>query len=159
MSVASEAAEAPRRRRGRGDRRVRPVAEINVTPFVDVMMVLLVVFMVAAPLLTVGVPLQLPRTAASPLPIDREEPLTVNIDADGQVYLQREPIAFSELVGSLRALAAERTSERVFLRADAAIDYGRVAQVMAALNAGGFRDIGLVTDPAGERDDAFRPAG
>ncbi|MGF1659926.1 MAG: ExbD/TolR family protein [Rubrimonas sp.] len=141
-------------RRGRRRRAVaRPMAEINVTPFVDVMMVLLVVFMVAAPLLTVGVPLQLPRSSASPLPVVREEPLTINVDASGQVYIQKTPTPFEELIPRLRAIAAERTDDRVFLRADAALDYGRVAQVMGALNAGGFRSIGLVTDPAASGAD------
>ena len=139
-----------RHRRARGrSRGARPLVEINVTPFVDVMMVLLVVFMVAAPLLTVGVPLQLPRTTAMPLPVDQQEPLTINLDADGRVYVQKTEIAFGELVGRLQAIAAERQSDRVFLRADARLEYGRVAQVMGALNAGGFRNIGLVTDPAG----------
>jgi biopolymer transport protein TolR len=146
-ALAQEAQIAPRRRRNR--RRATPVAEINVTPFVDVMMVLLVVFMVAAPLLTVGVPLQLPRSAAAPLPIEQEEPLTVNLDADGRVFVQRTEIAPEALIATLTAIAAERASDRVYLRADAALDYGRVAQVMGALNAGGFRNIGLVTDPAG----------
>lgn len=137
-----------RRARSRG-RGAHSLAEINVTPFVDVMMVLLVVFMVAAPLLTVGVPLQLPRTSATPLPVAREEPLTINLDAEGRVFVQRTEVPFAELVERLRAISAERTSDRVFLRADARLDYGRVAQVMGALNAGGFRNIGLVTDPAG----------
>ena len=145
--LAAEAAEAPRGRRRRT--RARPLSDINVTPFVDVMMVLLVVFMVAAPLLTVGVPLQLPRSAAAALPVDREEPLTVNLDAAGQIYVQREPVAFEDFIATLQAMAAGRASDRVFLRADTALDYGRVAQVMGALNAGGFRNIGLVTDPAG----------
>jgi biopolymer transport protein TolR len=145
--LAAEAAEAPRGRRRRA--RARPVADINVTPFVDVMMVLLVVFMVAAPLLTVGVPLELPRTAAAPLPVEREEPLTINLDATGQIFVQREPVAFEDFIATLQSVAAGRASDRVFLRADAALDYGRVAQVMGALNAGGFRNIGLVTDPAG----------
>ncbi len=145
--LAAEAAEAPRGRRRRA--RSRPVSDINVTPFVDVMMVLLVVFMVAAPLLTVGVPLQLPRSAAAALPVDREEPLTVNLDASGQIYVQREPVAFEDFIATLQAAAAGRATDRVFLRADTALDYGRVAQVMGALNAGGFRNIGLVTDPAG----------
>ena len=144
-----EMAAGSGRRRRRGRAAARPMAEINVTPFVDIMMVLLVVFMVAAPLLTVGVPLELPRSAAAPLPIDREEPRTVNIDSTGQVYLQKEPVPFEGLVDSLRLAAEGRQSDRVFLRADAALDYGRVAQVMGALNAGGFRNIGLVTDPAG----------
>lgn len=139
-----------RGRRGRSRRRgASPLVEINVTPFVDVMMVLLVVFMVAAPLLTVGVPLQLPRTAAMPLPVDRQEPLTINLDADGRVFVQRTEIEFAELVPKLQAIAEERESDRIFLRADARLNYGRVAQVMGALNAGGFRNIGLVTDPAG----------
>ena len=149
MSVAL--GRRSRRGNGRG-RGARPLAEINVTPFVDVMMVLLVVFMVAAPLLTVGVPLQLPRSSATPLPVVREEPLTINLDAEGRVYVQRTEVAFPELIERLRAIAAERTSDRVFLRADARLDYGRVAQVMGALNAGGFRNIGLVTDPAGPSD-------
>ncbi|TVQ56026.1 MAG: ExbD/TolR family protein [Rhodobacteraceae bacterium] len=114
------------------------------------MMVLLVVFMVAAPLLTVGVPLQLPRTSAAPLPIEQEEPLTVNLDADGRVFVQRTEVPWDALMETLTAIAAERSGDRVYLRADAALDYGRVAQVMGALNAGGFRNIGLVTDPAGQ---------
>ena len=142
---------ARRGRPGRG-KGAKPLVEINVTPFVDVMMVLLVVFMVAAPLLTVGVPLQLPRTSATPLPVDREEPLTINLDAEGRVFVQRTEVPFGELIERLAAIAAERANDRVFLRADAALDYGRVAQVMGALNAGGFRNIGLVTDPAGPND-------
>ncbi len=131
--------------------------EMNVTPFVDVMMVLLVIFMVAAPLMTVGVPLQLPRTAAQPLPVEPEEPLTVNLDAEGRVFVQRSEVAFEELAPRLQAIMAERASDRVFLRADAALDYGRVAQVMGVLNAGGVRNIGLVTDPAGRGPAAARP--
>ena len=142
-----------RSRRSPGRRGAQPVADINVTPFVDVMMVLLVVFMVAAPLLTVGVPLQLPQTAAMPLPVDREEPLTINLDRDGRVFVQRSEVEISELLPQLRAIAAERVSDRVFLRADASLSYGRVAEVMGLLNAGGFRNIGLVTDPAGANDE------
>ena len=149
--IASEADQPRRRRRGhRG--RAQPMVEINVTPFVDVMMVLLVVFMVAAPLLTVGVPLQLPRSAAAPLSVDREEPLTVNLDSTGAVFVQREPISFDQLIPRLQAIRETRESDKIFLRAAAGLDYGRVAQVMGALNAGGFRNIGLVTDPAG-RDE------
>ena len=142
-----------RHRRGRGRARgAKPLVEINVTPFVDVMMVLLVVFMVAAPLLTVGVPLQLPRSSATPLPVDMQEPLTINLDAEGRVFVQKTEVAFADLISQLQAIAAERQNDRVFLRADARLDYGRVAQVMGALNAGGFRNIGLVTDPAGAED-------
>ncbi len=125
------------------------MAEINVTPFVDVMLVLLIIFMVAAPLLTVGVPVDLPKTAASALPGDNEEPLTVTLTAEGQVQIQTTDVLREELIGKLRAIAAERSSDRVFLRADGAIPYAQVMQVMGALNAGGFSNVGLVTDTGG----------
>lgn len=125
------------------------MAEINVTPFVDVMLVLLIIFMVAAPLMTVGVPVDLPKTAASALPGDNEEPLTVTLTADGRVQIQTTDVARDELIGKLRAIAAERSSDRVFLRADGAIPYAQVMQVMGALNAGGFSNVGLVTDTGG----------
>jgi biopolymer transport protein TolR len=134
-----------RRRRGRSP----AMSEINVTPFVDVMLVLLIIFMVAAPLLTVGVPVQLPETAASALPTEQEEPLAITITADGRVMLQTTEVADADLIPKLRAIAAERTSDKLFLRADGAVPYLRVAQVMGALNAGGFRNIGLVTDSDG----------
>ena len=139
------------RRRRRGKR--RPMAEINVTPFVDVMLVLLIVFMVAAPLLTVGVPVKLPETAAQALPTEREEPLTVTLTADGRVLLMANDTPPDDLIGQLRAIASERASNKVFLRADGAIPYERVVQVMGALNAGGFGNIGLVTDAGGPRLD------
>ena len=126
------------RRRGRRRDRAQPMAEINVTPFVDVMLMLLIIFMVAAPLLTVGVPVDLPKTAASALPGDNEEPLTVTLTADGRTQIQATDILREELIGKLRAIAAERSSDRVFLRADGAIPYAQVMQVMGALNAGGF---------------------
>ena len=125
------------------------MAEINVTPFVDVMLVLLIIFMVAAPLLTVGVPVDLPKTAASALPGDNEEPLTVTLTADGRVQIQTTDVLREELIGKLRAIAAERSSDRVFLRADGAIPYAQVMQIMGALNAGGFSNVGLVTDTGG----------
>ncbi len=137
------------RRRGRRRGRSRPMSEINVTPFVDVMLVLLIIFMVAAPLLTVGVPVDLPKTAASALPGDNEEPLTITLTADGRVQIQTTDVLREELIGKLRAIAAERSSDRVFLRADGAIPYAQVMQVMGALNAGGFSNVGLVTDTGG----------
>jgi len=135
---------------GRRRRRAaaRPMSEINVTPFVDVMLVLLIIFMVAAPLLTVGVPLELPETKANPLPTEREEPLTVNIDADGRVFLQTTEVDRADLIPKLTAIAARREDGKVFLRADRTLDYGLVMEVMGDLNAGGFRSIGLVTDQA-----------
>jgi len=127
----------------------QPMAEINVTPFVDVMLVLLIIFMVAAPLMTVGVEVQLPKTAANPLPGEQEEPLTVTLGADGTIAIQTTPTAIEPLVPKLRAIAAERDSQRIYLRADGGLAYESVVQVMGALNAGGFTDIGLVTDIGG----------
>ncbi|WP_103258843.1 protein TolR [Tabrizicola aquatica] len=136
---------------GRGRRRGRSAAmsEINVTPFVDVMLVLLIIFMVAAPMLTVGVPVELPNTAAAALPTEQEEPLTITITAEGVIAIQTTEVADNELIPRLTAIAAERTSKKVFLRADGSVPYERVAQVMGALNAGGFNEIGLVTDAEG----------
>ena len=145
--VAQKDAGGTRRRRRGG--RARPMSEINVTPFVDVMLVLLIIFMVAAPLLTVGVPVELPKTAAGALPADQEEPLTVTITATGEVQIQTTATPRDELVTRLRGIAAERDSDRVFLRADGAVPYSEVMQVMGALNAGGFSNIGLVTDIGG----------
>ncbi|KHQ52596.1 MULTISPECIES: protein TolR [Mameliella] len=138
-----------KRRRGSRRSRAQPMAEINVTPFVDVMLVLLIIFMVAAPLLTVGVPVELPKTAAQALPSDPQEPLTVTLSADGKVLIQNTEIARDELVNRLRAIAAERSDDRVYLRADGSVTYSDVAQIMGALNAGGFSSIGLVTDVGG----------
>jgi biopolymer transport protein TolR len=132
-----------RRRRGR---RSQPMAEINITPMVDVMLVLLIIFMVAAPLMTVGVPVELPKTAANALPSEEEEPLTVTITAEGTLSIQNTEVAPGELIAKLQAIAAERTSDRIFLRADGANEWNKVAEVMGALNAGGFSNIGLVTD-------------
>ena len=136
-------------RRGRRRGRATAMSEINVTPFVDVMLVLLIIFMVAAPLLTVGVPVELPKTAASALPTEAEEPLTITMTSDGRLLIQNADVADADLIPRLRAIAAERTSNKVFLRADGAIPYQRVAQLMGALNAGGFTNIGLVTDTDG----------
>jgi biopolymer transport protein TolR len=124
------------------------MSEINVTPFVDVMLVLLIIFMVAAPLLTVGVPLDLPKTQAQSLPSENEPPLTVNLDGEGRIYIQKTEVPPEELIGRLAAIVAERTSDKVYLRADRSLDYGRVMQVMGALSAGGFSRVALVTDQA-----------
>ena len=138
-----------KRRRQRRRRAAQPMSEINVTPFVDVMLVLLIIFMVAAPLLTVGVPVELPETAATPLPAPEEEPLTVTVAADGRLLIQNTETDPAQLIPKLRAIAAERGDDQLYLRADGAIPYERVMQVMGALNAGGFRSIGLVTEAGG----------
>ena len=124
------------------------MAEINVTPFVDVMLVLLIIFMVAAPLLTVGIPVELPETSANALPTDEEEPLTVTITAARITMIQTTEVPRAELVTRLSAIAAERESDRIFLRADGANAWNIVAEIMGDLNAGGFSNIGLVTDIA-----------
>jgi biopolymer transport protein TolR len=138
--------------RGRRSRRRRPLAEINVTPFVDVMLVLLIVFMVTAPLLTVGVPVDLPKTKAQTLGQDRE-PLSVTIKRNGQIYLQNTPVAEDELVPKLTAISQNGYDQRVFVRGDSAVDYGRVMQVMGMLSAAGFTHIGLVTSPPKPKPD------
>lgn len=144
------AVSKPRARRGRRRGKHRAVmAEINITPMVDVMLVLLIIFMVAAPLMTVGVPVELPKTAATALPAVDEEPLTVSITAEGAISLMKTEISRDELIPKLRAIAAERSGNKIFLRADGKVPYEVVAQVMGALNSGGFNDIGLVTDTGG----------
>jgi biopolymer transport protein TolR len=129
----------------RGRRRV--MAEINVTPFVDVMLVLLIVFMVTAPLLTAGVPVDLPKTRAQALGQDRE-PLSVTIRSNGRIYLQNTVVPEDDLVPRLTAISANGYDQRIFVRGDKAVDYGRVMEVMGLLSAAGFTHIGLVTDVA-----------
>lgn len=141
-----------RRGRRRGNR-AKPMSEINVTPFVDVMLVLLIIFMVAAPLLTVGVPVELPETSANALPTEQEEPLTITLTAAGEVSIMNTQVPQQDLIARLRAIAVERSDNKVFLRADGAIPYETVVQVMGALNRGGFTDIGLVTETGGPSFD------
>ena len=147
-----------RRGRRRGGR-ARPMSEINVTPFVDVMLVLLIIFMVAAPLMTVGVPVELPKTAATALPGEQEEPLSITITAEGVVMIQTTEVPRETLIPRLQAIASERAGDRVFLRADGAVSYADVVTVMGALNRGGFSNIGLVTDMGGPALDGTQPAG
>lgn len=127
------------------------MGEINITPFVDVMLVLLIIFMVAAPMMTVGVPLELPKTAAQAMPTEQEEPLTISLTVEGGITIQTTPVEDGELIPRLQAIMTERSSNKLFIRADAGVNYGRVAQVMGALQAGGYTSIGLVTEPEGPR--------
>jgi biopolymer transport protein TolR len=120
------------------------MAEINVTPFVDVMLVLLIVFMITAPLLTVGVPIDLPETQAKQLEGD-SEPITVSIRADGKIYLQDAEVDADKLVATLQAIARNGLNERVFVRGDRNADYGTIMRVMGRLNSAGYKKIGLVT--------------
>ena len=125
------------------------MSEINVTPFVDVMLVLLIIFVVAAPLLTVGIPVELPETAAKPLPSETEQPLTLSVSADGRVAIQSAEVPRNELISRLQAVMAERSSDRIYLRGDKNAKYETIMQVMGALNQAGYRNIGLVTESDG----------
>ncbi len=132
-------------RLGRRPGRYSAMAEINVTPFVDVMLVLLVVFMITAPLLTVGVPIDLPEATASNLQ-GSEEPLTVSVNANGEIFLQETLVEPSELAARLLAISKNLKSRRIFVRGDRAVDYGTVMAVMGSLNAAGFNKVALVTE-------------
>jgi biopolymer transport protein TolR len=129
------------------------MSEINVTPLVDVMLVLLIVFMVAAPLMTVGVPIELPQTKAKPLQGDTE-PITVSVNAEGQVFLQNTEIDLGALIPKLEAIALNGYEERIFVRGDTNVNYGTVMKVMGALNQAGYRKIGLVTGSEPEQKKA-----
>lgn len=132
-------------RSGNGGKRYRPMAEINVTPMVDVMLVLLIVFMVTAPLLTLGVPVDLPKTQAKPLPED-EKPLTIAIDRNGAIFLEDTEIPADELVPRLAAIAQERRDGRIYVRGDSSLDYGAVMKLIARVNRAGFTKVALVTE-------------
>ena len=122
----------------------RPVSNINVTPMVDVMLVLLIVFMVTAPLLTVGVPINLPKVEANSLDAQRE-PLEISINSDNEIFIGDDAIQFQDLINKVNAIAGNNSDIRIFLRADSAIDYGEVMKVLGALNTSGFLKIALVT--------------
>ena len=139
-SLTGGSGQARRRRRTRR----APMSEINVTPFVDVMLVLLIIFMVTAPLLTVGVRVDLPRTRAGPI-TGQDEPLVVTVAVDGGLYLMDAEIGRDELVPKLRAITAARPGQRIFVRGDARIAYGAVMEIMGMINAAGFAEVGLVT--------------
>jgi len=133
---------------GRGKARYRPLAEINVTPLVDVMLVLLIVFMVTAPLMTSGVPVDLPKTSAAPLNQD-SDPLTVSVNADGKIFLQDTEATLPELVTKLQAISDNKSDRRIFVRGDKGIAYGRVLEVMATITQGGFTKVALLAEQAG----------
>ena len=129
---------------GRG--RYRPLSEINVTPLVDVMLVLLIIFMVTAPLMTSGVSVDLPKTDAKPLNTD-SEPLTVSINAEGKIFLQNQEVQMPELVGKLQAVSQNDNTRRIFVRGDKDISYGLVMQVMGTITQGGFTKVALLAQP------------
>jgi len=139
--------------RGRRRAKKRPLSEINVTPLVDVMLVLLIIFMISAPLLTVGVPVELPKTEASAVETDNE-PITVSIDQSGDIFLDRDEVGFDDLIARVTAVASggrgPATERAVFVRADGRAPYQAVARVMARLSAGGYTKLNLITDTAAE---------
>jgi biopolymer transport protein TolR len=128
--------------------RYRPLAEINVTPLVDVMLVLLIVFMVAAPLMTSGVNVDLPKASAAPLNQD-SEPLTVSINAEGKIYLQETELQLPELAGKLAAISEGKMDRRIFVRGDKGLTYGRIMEVMATITQGGFIKVALLAEQTG----------
>jgi biopolymer transport protein TolR len=144
MGMSSSGGGGYQRRGGRGRRRNSLISDINVTPFVDVMLVLLIIFMVAAPLMTVGVPVDLPETKASEMNA-QTEPITVSINNEGKVFIQETEVAMEDIVPRLEAIAKTGYEERIFVRGDQASDYGTVLRVMGRLNAAGFKNIGLVS--------------
>ena len=143
MAMALGSGKGTRRRRGRGGR--RPMSEINVTPFVDVMLVLLIIFMVTAPLLTAGVPIQLPDSRANALPQDAQQ-VSISIDSEGYVYIEDAQVPVGGLPQALEAIPRAGEGPDVTLRADRALDYGRVMAVMGELNRAGLNRISLVTN-------------
>ncbi len=143
---------------GRGGRRgrYRPQAEINVTPLVDVMLVLLIIFMVTAPLMTSGVSVDLPKTSAQPLNSD-SEPVTVSIKADGSIFIQNEAIEVDALVAKLQAIASNNPDRRIFVRGDKDLAYGRIMQVMGTITQGGFTKVALLAEQTASQ--AATPSG
>ena len=127
-----------------------PMSEINVTPFVDVMLVLLIIFMVTAPLLTVGVQVDLPETSADTLP-EESEPLTLTINSKGEVFIQETKIEFNNLIKKILAVSNNRTDTRIYVRGDKTINYGRVLEVMGKLSCSGFTKVALISEPYKER--------
>lgn len=122
-----------------------PMAEINVTPMVDVMLVLLIIFMITSPMMVAGVSVDLPETSASPVS-GQDEPLSITVDAKGQVYLQDTPIELQDLIAKLTAITGQKSDTRIFVRGDKTIDYGKVMDVVGSINAAGFTKVALITE-------------
>ncbi|OEO31416.1 protein TolR [Devosia insulae DS-56] len=137
------------RRRGGGN---KPMSEINVTPMVDVMLVLLIIFMVAAPLMTVGVPIELPQTQAKQLNTE-QKPITISVTNEGAIFLGDTPVALEDLTTQVAAAAVNGTEDRIYVRGDLAANYGSVMQVMGALSGAGYAKIGLITEQAAQQQD------
>ena len=158
MGASGQARQGGRRVR----RRFSPMAEINVTPMVDIMLVLLIVFMIAAPMLSVGVPVNLPKTKAAPLK-SNDRPLAITVRANGDIYIEESAIALGQLVPRLKAILQNGSDSRIYVRGDEKVSYGRVAAVVARINAAGFSRVALVTDQKlganGDMDDRENKGG
>jgi biopolymer transport protein TolR len=149
MSAGAQSSGSGGRGRRRGGGKKAPMSEINVTPMVDVMLVLLIIFMVAAPMMTTGVPIDLPETQAKEMNSDTK-PITISVKKDGQIFFgdeQETPVALDEVVPKLQAVAKAAEQERIFVRGDAGTEYGQIMSVMGRIQAAGFKNIGLVTQP------------
>jgi biopolymer transport protein TolR len=133
-------------RRGRRARRYSAMADINMTPFIDVMLVLLIIFMVAAPLLATGVPIDLPQTKSAALNVD-QKPLSVAVDDKGDVYVMDEPVAMNQLADKLKDVAKSGFDERIYVRGANQVNYGKIAEVMSIITTAGYKKVALVTDP------------
>jgi biopolymer transport protein TolR len=147
MGMGSAAGRGGGGRRGRGQPRYRAMAEINMTPFIDVMLVLLIIFMVAAPLLASGVPIDLPQTKAAALNID-QKPISVSIDDKGAITVNDEPVQPEALGDKLKAVAKAGADERIYVRGSNQVNYGKIAEVMSIITSSGFKRVALVTEPA-----------
>ena len=143
MGVSSGGGGGGRRRRGRTK---AVMSEINITPMVDVMLVLLIIFMVAAPMMTAGVPIDLPTSSAAAMP-NQADPVTVGVTPEGAVFIDETPVQEADLVAQLAALGVDGAEDRIFLRGDTSANYGAVMRVMGVLSAGGYSKIGLITQP------------
>ena len=130
--------------------RKEPISEINVTPFVDVMLVLLIIFMVTAPLLTVGVQVDLPESSADTLP-EESEPLTLTINSKGEIFIQETKVEYEKIIPKILAVSNNRTDTRIFVRGDKTINYGRVLEIMGMLSGSGFTKVALISEPYKER--------
>jgi len=145
MTAAAGGRKGGRRRRGGS--RYSAMADINMTPFIDVMLVLLIIFMVAAPLLATGVPIDLPHTKAAALNVDHQ-PVAVAVDDKGTVYLMDKPVPVEQLADRLKDAAKNGFDERIYVRGSSGVNYGRVAEVMTIITAAGYKKVALVTDPS-----------
>jgi len=150
MAMAVSGGGGGGRRRGRRRGGNKPMSDINVTPMVDVMLVLLIIFMVAAPMMTVGVPIDLPQTQAQQLSSERE-PITISVTNTGAIFLGEAPVDLANLIAEVTSRAVNGTEDRVYVRGDLAANYGAVMEVMGALSGAGFAKIGLITEQAEDR--------